>query len=115
MVVTRADEYRDFLTMFTRLLLFAMDKGIPVRFGEAHRPQEVAKIYAEKGVGIADSKHIYSLAVDLWIYNEDGHGIDWKSPLYAELGEEWEKLGGKWGGRFERVDSCHFEYDNKPL
>jgi hypothetical protein len=115
MVVTRADQYRDFLTMFTRLLLSAMDKGIPLRFGEAYRTPRQAQLNAENGAGIANSKHCYSLAVDLWIYNDDGKGIDWKSDLYRELGEEWEKLGGKWGGRFTIGDLCHFEYENQPL
>ena len=128
---TRADQYREFMRMLTHLFIFIESFKWPVRLGEAHRPKEMAEIYAREGRGIRNSKHIYSLAIDLWIYDtENPKQIIWINKddsknnekqkeakrILNTLGNIWEELGGKWGGNFRNLyDPYHFEYPEKPL
>jgi len=54
------------------------------------------------------SKHQLWRAVDLAVV-ENGE-IKWDSPVYDELGEFWDSVGGIWGGNFSGLpDKCHFE------
>lgn len=83
-------------------------------FGEAWRPPEMAKIYAQEGKGIINSVHCERLAVDLnAFYN--GEYLDGSKdshiPLLTKLGELWEAKGGCWGGRFERQDYNHYSFE----
>ena len=56
------------------------------------------------------SKHQSWLAMDFVIIDDDGKPI-WKhNARYEVLGEIWESLGGRWGGRFKRPEVFHFEY-----
>jgi hypothetical protein len=112
---TRQDQYDEFNFMVARLLTFALDQRIPIRIAEAHRPAFVAEKYAKEGLGIIDSKHRYSLAVDIWVTSKTGLDIDYRSPEYETLGSYWKDLGGTWGGSWKRRDSVHFEYAEKPL
>lgn len=113
---TRQDQYADFNFAVARLLMFAIDQHISIRFGEAYRNAEQAAIYAKAGTGTLDSRHRYSLAVDLWITEKNGLGIAWKHPDYSTLGRFWKELGHIWGGDFKKYnDVYHFEYKEKPL
>jgi LAS superfamily LD-carboxypeptidase LdcB len=47
------------------------------------------------------SKHERGLAFDMVLNVPRDH------PAYRQLGEIWEKAGGRWGGRFK--DEIHFE------
>jgi hypothetical protein len=111
--MTRQEQYADFIDMQCKLYAYAKAQGIPIRQGEAQRPQWVAAEYAKEGTGTLDSKHIYSLAIDLWIIN--GKQIIWVDKRYALLGTFWKSLGGIWGGDFKkRSDPYHFEYAQAP-
>ena len=113
---TRLEQYRRFMDMVLKLLLRAREPGVLLRFGEAHRPSILCDIYSKQGVGIEDSKHRYSLALDLWLVAAGtGTMISWESPLYKKLGKYWESIGGIWGGRFKRKDVYHFEFGEKPI
>lgn len=78
--------------------------------GEAHRPPELAALYAKQGKGIANSLHIKRLARDK-ILVLDGK-ITFEPTHYAMAGEAWEQGAGAfgvqpaWGGRFG--DAVHF-------
>jgi len=115
--MTRQNQYDRFNLMIRMLEEYASLSGIPIKKGEAHRPPELAAIYAEKGTGIQDSKHIYSLACDYWITKSDGRDVVLElTPQYNILGRFWEFIGGIWGGRFQsRCDMFHFEYPGKPI
>lgn len=57
---------------------------------------------AETGVGVANSMHCYGAACDVIC---DVHGWDCRKhgcQFFAALGEEAEKLGLTWGGRWSR-------------
>jgi hypothetical protein len=78
--------------------------------GEAHRPPELAALYAKQGRGIANSLHIKRLAQDK-ILLLDGK-ITFNPADYAEAGAVWESAAKAfgvvpaWGGRFN--DAVHF-------
>ena len=113
--MTRPKQYKKFLSMVEKLLTFAIINGYAIRLGEAHRPKFVAERYSKQGKGIIRSKHRWSLAIDIWVYDKKtGKRILWKSPVYEKLGLFWEHMGGTWGGRWKRKDNPHFEYPEKP-
>ena len=93
--------------------------GITVTLGEVYRTEYQQKRYVKLGKSkTLRSKHCQRLAIDLNLFIEGKYITDPK--LYRYLGEIWESLGGRWGGRFgvkreewfEKVgwDSNHFEY-----
>lgn len=97
---------------FTRKMLlvieFAHEMGYQVTFGEAERTPEMARIYAERGIGILASRHCSRLAIDLNFYKA-GKLINDKISLES-IGLYAESLGLTWGGRFKKYDdSRHFE------
>jgi hypothetical protein len=101
--------------MVRMLLEFADFQGIPIRLGEAHRPYFVAKKYSKEGKGILNSKHRWSLAIDIWIIDDTGKKIIWKDVRYAVLADYWQNtLKGKAGFYFSRCDAYHFEFPEKP-
>lgn len=96
-----------------QLLNFLHDQGIPYRLDEFHRPPELVKIYAAKGVGSLTSVHPDGLAGDIDLCDANGNVLT-KSEDYRVAGEYWESLGTPelpcvWGGRFiKRPDGRHF-------
>lgn len=101
----------EFAVDVARLVLWVAEHpGWAVTFGEAHRPPEMAAIYAAQGLGIVKTLHADRLAIDLnlWI---DGQ---WKpeSISHTPLGAYWEALRpgkNRWGGSFKKPDGNHFE------
>lgn len=78
-------------------------------------PQE-QKVEFDEGNSLCDgtkkrSRHQSWLAMDFVIV-EDGGKLVWNhNARYEILGEIWESLGGRWGGRFKPKPDCfHFEY-----
>ena len=62
-----------------------------------------------------NSNHLSGLAIDLqWM--DSGQPVN-DSPLYLKMGEYWESIGGRWGGRWQMPngdwDVYHFEYNEK--
>ena len=80
-----------------------------VTFGEAYRPAETARIYANKGIGIVDSLHTKRLAIDLHLFINSRYIT--LSKKYKHLGDYWESLNpsNRWGGSFSKPDGNHFE------
>lgn len=63
------------------------------------------------------SKHYDGLAADLNLYlyevdeNNDGNWVyQTETVAHAKIGEEWKRMGHKWGGDFTRKDGNHYEY-----
>ena len=90
-----------FCRMVSHLIAWAWEHGYELRFGDAYRDPRVNWTY-----GAPNSKHKTRLAVDLML---DINGTWQRSTeAYRPLGEYWESIGGRWGGRWE--DGNHFEY-----
>lgn len=98
-----------FRPVVRRLLDALTARGFsPVPRDTLRTPAE-ALANAQKGVGIANSMHCYGVAVDVicgahgWSCRERG------CPFFTALGEEAEKLGLTWGGRWRRRDFPHVQ------
>lgn len=76
---------------------------------ECLRSFERAAMNARKGTGIKDSIHCYGGAADLvcrtHMWSCKQHGCD----FYETLGEQAEKCGLYWGGRFKKYDGPHVQ------
>jgi hypothetical protein len=85
--------------------------GYGVTGGEWHRPKEMSKLYAERGLGIDPSVHNSRLAVDLNLFINGEYRPD--TAAYKEAGEFWESLNplARWGGRFN--DGGHFSFEHE--
>lgn len=103
----------------TLFLMWIYHQGWEVTFGEVARPKitQLIYIWAKRSKTII-SKHLNRLAIDLNLFID---GVYVEDPeLYRPLGEYWESLGGRWGGRFgvkpknydKEVgwDARHFEF-----
>lgn len=72
--------------------------GHEVTLGEAYRTEEQQRIYLQQGKSKTMlSKHRDRLAVDFNLFVE---GKLATAEQYRPLGEKWEAMGGRWGGRF---------------
>lgn len=72
---------------------------------EAYRTPERAIKLAEDSKGIQNSMHLYGAAVDI----VDARTM-WDDPtFFRALGEEAERLGLTWGGRFSKPDGPHVQ------
>lgn len=112
-----------FLVNLARLLLKALDLGIPVivfTFGRSAEDQ--LKEFAMGRSRTPDGLHPKWLAIDLALWEDvDRNGIvykdeiRWKAdPRYTTLGQYWESLGGVWGGRWkDPFDPYHFEWSDQ--
>jgi len=100
---------RKFCKAVGELIVWAFENGYELTFGEAHRTQTQADIYASQGIGIKDSKHCRRLAVDLNLFIDNKYQTT--SEAYELMGIKWEALGGIWGGRWKRADGNHFEWE----
>jgi hypothetical protein len=118
------DKQAVFAGMLGKLLCKAEELGRPVFILELYRSIETQKGYVARGVSkTMNSKHLSGLAVDLCFIEDvkDDGKMNFKADEYRELGEFWESLGGRWGGRFgddktteeiEGWDAPHFEYSS---
>ena len=99
-----------FLRALARLILWAEQQpGMSLTGGELYRTPEQAEAYAQAGKGIRNSKHCRRLACDLNLFVNGVYQTD--TAAYQALGEQWEALGGIWGGRWtHRPDGNHFEW-----
>lgn len=94
-----------------RLVLDAMrGRGFdPIPFDTLRTPKEAAK-FAARGVGSANSMHLYGAACDVicGVHGWDCHQRN--CMFFGALGCEVELLGLTWGGRFRtRFDQPHFQ------
>ncbi len=82
-----------------KLICFAGAKGIQVKVVEWNRLLETQQEYVAKGVSkTLNSKHLENCATDLYIIVNGAPTEDMEQ--YRALGEYWESVGGRWGGRF---------------
>ena len=102
-----SDEQAQFTLDVAKLILWADSQGYRLTFGEVFRPPETALLYAQRGIGIADSLHCKRLAVDFNLFCGGKYMQD--SESYARLGVAWEGLSpqNRWGGHYS--DGNHFE------
>ncbi|MCK4739738.1 MAG: M15 family metallopeptidase [Deltaproteobacteria bacterium] len=115
-----SEKQRDFTCMMARLIIWAYGRGLELTMGHAWRDTETQRrLVAMKLSKTIKSKHLDRLAVDLNLFIEGRYATN--SEDYRVLGEFWESMGGRWGGRFgvDKTDYAtkigwdagHFEYN----
>lgn len=119
--MTLREKQTKFWKMASLLLLKANDLNTPIFILEWKRSIEQQRIYVARGASkTMHSKHIEGLAIDIVFLSDvtDDGAINYSPEQYKPLGEYWESIGGRWGGRFgddpktvkiEGWDSGHFE------
>ena len=120
--MTTRQKQAQFSKMLGQLLVQAILIGTPVVILELYRSIETQKQYVARGASkTLNSRHIEGLAVDLAFLEdiEDDGKINFSAEKFRILGEYWESIGGRWGGRFgdnpatpqiEGWDAGHFEF-----
>jgi hypothetical protein len=131
-VATLGEKQRRLPIMLASLWQWAYEKGYEISLGEAYRTDEQAEIHAlgdvnrgrladllstlpqfealaakirnNTGDGSRTSLHCDRLAIDINLFINGE--LQKQTEAYRPLGEEWERLGGTWGGRFN--DGGHF-------
>ena len=109
--------------MVARLLQEAERLGTPLVVLEWLRSIEKQKeLVALKASKTMDSKHLQGLAIDVCFLDDllDDGKLNYEVERYRAIGEFWESIGGRWGGRFgvkpeqygSKIgwDAGHFEY-----
>ncbi len=116
-----SEKQRRLTLMVAELTLFAYARDMELTLGEAFRSEEQQAMHIKSGRSrVKRSKHQDRLAVDFNLFIDGKYVRDRES--YRKLGEKWEAIGGRWGGRFgldpEEYDikvgwdAGHFEYMN---
>lgn len=61
--------------------------------------------------------HTKALALDIIVFVNRKPVWDVNHPIYQDLGQFWEKLGGIWGGRWKgrKCDAPHFQWSIKMM
>ena len=120
--MTLREKQTKFLIMDAKLVLFAAEQGCDIFCTEWFRTLEQQRIYIARGVSkTLYSKHLDGLAKDYVMLGDikDDGIVNYTPDKYKKLGEFWESLGGRWGGRFgdnpltekiEGWDAGHFEF-----
>ena len=93
-----SDKQFEFLISFGELIHWCNVNGYKITGGELLRTQFQQDLYVAEGKStVKYSTHQDKLAIDLTLF------IDGRLATpeeYRPLGEYWELLGGRWGGRF---------------
>lgn len=119
-----------FVRMQADLIVWAYANGYALTFGDAWRSTSPLKcpgcgeahtyqdlLVANGFSKVPHSEHNDRLAVDYNVW-KDGELLPSGDERYRPLGEYWESLGGRWGGRFHKPgvdpnsigwDPGHFE------
>lgn len=72
-----------------------------VKIQELNRTAATQEEYVRTGKSkTMYSKHLNRLAADLVLYNPDTKEVITYGEAFRPIGEYWERLGGRWGGRF---------------
>ena len=88
-----------FSIMVANLILYALQEGYGLTFGEAYRTKDQQALYFKSGHSrVKYSKHQDRLAVDFNLFIDGKYVTD--KEQYRKIGEYWESDGGRWGGRF---------------
>ena len=111
---------RQFSKDVATLINHIFDEGYSCSLGEAWRTKEQAEWNVAHHVGILNSLHCSRLAIDLNIFDNQGHLLS-KPEQWEKFGCFWENLdpANRWGGRFKgthggiAADLDHFERQEK--
>ena len=113
---TRLDS--DFMNLALRVFARMEARGYPLALLEGYRSPERQDVLAESGFHVTNakafqSKHQYGLAMDVAPIRDGRLVISerdpWAMQAYQVLGEEAEKEGLIWGGRWKLRDYGHIE------
>lgn len=100
-----------FTAMLVELIRWAnRQEGFAVVLGEVERTRAQAELNEAAGIGIVHSLHLIDLAADLKLFINGEYQT--RTPAYEPLGEQWEQMGGSWGGRFSKPDGNHFSLEH---
>ena len=99
--MTLREQQSEFVRMAVRLIEYAHAQGYELTFGDAFRDTRCP-------YGAKDTMHLKRLAIDLNLF-KDGRYLD-ETEDHLPLGEYWESIGGRWGGRYKIRDGNHYEY-----
>lgn len=114
----------EFTHAFALLVLKAESLGLHVKVQEWNRLESTQKEYVAAGKSkTINSRHLDRLAVDIALILPSGEVLT-GGEAFRPLGEYWESLGGRWGGRLglehlpgkeqdEKLgwDPCHMEFE----
>jgi hypothetical protein len=118
--LTLSEKQRKFSIMVAQFVSWVYTlPGHSVTLGEVFRSPETQQIYINEGKSkTKNSKHLLRLAIDINLFFNGKYITNKES--YRILGEKWEEMGGRWGGRFgvkkgdyeKEVgwDAGHFEF-----
>lgn len=110
--MTLGQKQRKFVRMIADLIVWAYDNGYELSFGDAYRdPRLHGQMGWKVGYGAASSCHKIRLAVDFNLF-KDGVFLE-STEAHTPLGEQWEKMGGTWGGRFNDGNHYSLEHEGK--
>jgi len=107
-----------FFRAIGELVRRAAGKGIELLPFAYYRSLEEELKNFQEGKSLIDptkrpTRHMVWLALD-GVIIKDGKAVWDRIPEYEILGEIWESLGGRWGGRWPSLgDVFHFEYSDK--
>lgn len=124
--MTLREKQSEFFVWIGRLTTYANDILIhricPLEWKRSAEQQAINVIRGASQVKY--SMHQDGLALDFCFIEDllDDGKINWNVAKYKQLGEYWEKLGGRWGGRFGQTngqgngwDAGHFEWKAKEV
>ncbi len=108
--MTLGEKQRLFTLMIAQLIQWAYEQGYEMTVGDAYRdPRLHGAVGEKKGYGHPKSAHKQRLAIDLNLFR-NGKYLD-KTEDHTPIGEQWEKMGGSWGGRFNDGNHYSLEHD----
>lgn len=90
------NQQRKFSLMIAQLIVWAYEQGYEITVGD---------FWAHDGHKDG-SFHYKRLAADLNLFKDGVYLTTTEDHIL--LGEEWERMGGTWGGRFRRKDGNHY-------
>ena len=94
--------------MSVEFLSWVLSQGYEFTWGETTRgPAQIAHNVAT-GKGVRMTLHGIRLAMDINLFVNGKYQTS--TEAYRPLGEEWERRGGTWGGRFG--DGNHFSLEH---
>lgn len=112
--MTLSEKQRLFTRLVGELYKFAYKSGFELTFGEVKRKVSEAAENETTGIGIKNSLHILSLAVDFNLFKE-GRFCTF-SEEHKPLGEFWKGLHPlcRWGGDFKpKSDGNHYSLEHE--
>ena len=116
--MTTGEKQEMFARSHQKLLEYAHSLSYGVRQRELQRTPEMAALYVKRGTGVANSTHIDSLAIDMYL--TVGGTLQWSGECYDKLGVFWKGLSEDaghehaWGGDFgSPYDPYHFSIEHK--